>query len=179
MMRSCSGIRYLKPEIAQEIIAKGGNLKNGYPGSAHTVTGAAGLHFKQKPTHPLMEYAIHNLFFRLAGELTPPTELVRFEVDGKKMYPVLISTTASGITLKERLGTPLKLENPQQWARWTWMLLCSILTRPGDGRTSNYILDSQDNIFCIDNDISFVDPVVQKVVSQIHFCSALFCHLSR
>ena len=91
------------------------------------------------------------------------------------MYPVLISTTASGITLKERLEKPLNLDSPHQWARWTWMLLCSILTRPGDGRTSNYILDPQDNIFCIDNDISFVEPFVQKIVSQIHFCSALFC----
>ena len=176
MVRTSKGIRYLKPEIAREIIdTKSGDLKKGYDGSGHLVTSAAMLHFKQKPTHPLMEYAIHSLFFRLAGELTPPTELVRFEVDGRKPYPVLISATVPGETLKMRLETSLKLEKPQ-WARWTWMLLCSILTRPGDGRLSNYVMDPQDNIFCIDNDISFAEPFVQEFASsQVKFYSALFC----
>ena len=175
---SSRGIRYLKPEIIREILDDSGDLIDSYPESTHAHSVAkslAGLHFKQKPTHPLMEYAIHNLFFRLCGDLTPPTELVRLEVDGEKPYPVLISATVQGITLKKRLENPLELEKPQ-WARWTWMLLCSILTRPGDGRTSNYLLDFEDNIFCIDNDISFVVPVVKKSFScQIHFCSALFC----
>ena len=176
MVRSSQRIRYLRPEIAREIIdVTTNNLKNGYPGSGHPVTCAAGLHFKQKPSNPLMEYAIHSLLFRLSGELTPQTELVRFEVDGKKLYPVQVSTTVPGITLKKRLETPLKLEEPEQWARWTWMLLSSVLTRPGDGRLSNYILDSQDNVYCVDNDISFVEPVTQSFVSQVQFCSALFC----
>ena len=34
-----------------------------------------------------------------------------------------------------------------------------------------------DKIFCIDNDISFANPIVQKTFSScINFCSALFCH---
>ena len=87
-----------------------------------------------------MEYAIHNLFYRIAGDLTPSTELVRFEVDGGKPYPVLISTSIPGTTIKDRASLP-DLDNPQQWARWTWLLLCSILTRPGDGLPSNYVFD--------------------------------------
>ena len=175
-MISSQGERYLNPEIVREILDKNGSLKNGYPGSAHCVVSAGGLHFKQKPTHPLMEYAIHKLFFHLAGDLTPTTELVRFEVDGKKMYPVLVSTTVTGNTLKKRLSQPLELEGGRQWARWTWMLLCSFLVRIGDGRTSNYILDDQDNISCVDNDISFVELFTKKgFSSQVHFCCALFC----
>ena len=173
IVRTSRGIRYLTLEIAQKIIDT--QTKDGCPGSVHTVTSAAGLHFKQKPTHPLMEYAIHSLFFRLAGELTPPSELACFEVDGRKPYPVLISNTVSGQSLKQRVETPLKLEKPEQWARWTWMLLCSILTRPGAGNLSSYIVDPNDNIYCIDNEFSFIDPVVQKVGSQIHYCCALFC----
>ena len=169
---SLRGERFLKPEVILEIFDKTGGFKNGYPGSAHRVTSTRELHFKQKPTHPLMEYAIHNLCFRIAGEMTPATELIRFEVE-KRAFPVLISTTVQGTTLKTRL--PNKLENTQ-WARWTWMLLCSILTRPGDGRLSNYVLDLKDNIFCVDNDISFVEPFLKKgLVPQVNFCCVLFC----
>ena len=121
--------RYLKPDVVRAILDESGDLKKDYLGSAHRVTSTHNLHFKQKPTHPLMEYAIHNLFFRISGELTPATELVRFE-DGEKMYPVLISSTIPGKILKERIKDHFELEN-SQWARWTWMLLCSYFNSPG------------------------------------------------
>ncbi|KIC71194.1 hypothetical protein DB44_EH00010, partial [Candidatus Protochlamydia amoebophila] len=34
-------------------------------------------------THPLLEYAIHALTARIAGHLSPPTELARFEIEVK------------------------------------------------------------------------------------------------
>src|SRR5262249_10883706 len=37
---------------------------------------------------------------------------------------------------------------------------------------SNYVLDDDNSIFCIDNDVSFVEPLVDW---KIYFCSALFC----
>jgi NLR family CARD domain-containing protein 3 len=56
------------------------------------------------------------------------------------------------------------------------MFLCSLLTKPGDGRFSNYILDFHNLIYCIDNDIAFVEPVVRSAFFQkINFCSVLFC----
>ena len=106
--------------------------------------------------------------------MTPATELVRFEVDGESFFSVLISTSVEGETLKELQVKEFDL-GENQWTRWTWMLLACILTRPGDGRLSNYLLNEELNIFCVDNDISFVEPVFTKGSSHINFCSALFC----
>ena len=167
--------RYLKPGVVK--LDALGNIEAFYANTAHSVAPAWGgrLHFKQKPTHPLMEYAIHNLTSRLAGFLTPSTELLRFEVKGN-MYPVLVSETIPGITLRDALKLKPVLDRTQ----WTWLLLCAILTRPGDGRLSNYIADTADKnrIYCIDNDYSFVEPVVKGSLFQdqkVHFHSTLFC----
>ncbi len=55
--------------------------------------------------------------------------------------------------------------------------LCALLTLPGDGRFPNYVKERKTlRLFCIDNDISFVEPVTQSLFShQTHFNSALFC----
>ncbi|MFS8563935.1 MAG: hypothetical protein LVR00_06325, partial [Rhabdochlamydiaceae bacterium] len=169
--------RYLNnKEIINKILNSDGNIKQQHPGSAHSVASAEGLYFKQKPTHPLMEFAIHNLFSRLAGSLTPPSELVRFDIQlpGKTLsYPVLISQGIPGPTLKALEASP-SLQT-LDITRLTWFLLGSLLTRPGDGRLSNYVV--KDNLlFCIDNDLSFVEPVTQyRFSKEINFCSALFC----
>ncbi|MGZ6298272.1 MAG: putative nucleotidyltransferase substrate binding domain-containing protein, partial [Parachlamydiaceae bacterium] len=163
---------YLKPTVAQKLI-EGKNLKAQYDNSAHRVCRlqlqgerTIDLHFKQKPAHPLMEYAIHNLTSRIAGKLTPPTLLVRFEIGGQ-CVPILVSQTLSG-----SFPSPGQRLDSQQW---TWMLLASILTHPGDGRVSNYIVNGQ-KIYCVDNDISFVEPVVASTWGRkVQFCSALFC----
>jgi hypothetical protein len=167
---------YLKEDIIATITTPDGNIQQQHPGSAHCVAFAQGLYFKQKPTHPLMEFAIHNLFSRLAGSLTPPSELVRFDIQltGKTLsYPVLISQGIPGPTLKTLERDP-SLQT-LDITRLTWFLLGSLLTRPGDGRLSNYVV--KDNLlFCIDNDLSFVEPVTQyRFSKEINFCSALFC----
>ncbi|WP_226996191.1 hypothetical protein [Candidatus Protochlamydia sp. W-9] len=168
--------RYLRQEVSEQILEGTGNLKRQYKNSAHPVASASyegyHLHFKQKPTHPLLEYAIHALTARIAGHLSPPTELARFEVDikGKTwIYPVLISKTIQGQTLENAE----KLDAKQL----TWACLCALLTRPGDGRFPNYVVEEEtQRIFCVDNDISFVEPVIHYVVGhRVHFSSALFC----
>ncbi|MGZ6330320.1 MAG: putative nucleotidyltransferase substrate binding domain-containing protein [Parachlamydiaceae bacterium] len=165
---------YLKPRVIENLM-QGKELKSQYNNSAHRVCRlqfqrdrktTIDLHFKQKPAHPLMEYAIHNLTSRIAGKLTPPTLLVRFQIGGQ-CVPILISQTLSGSA-----PTPGQPLDSQQW---TWMLLSTILTHPGDGRVSNYVVQEQ-KLYCVDNDISFVEPVVSSVRGRkVQFCSALFC----
>ncbi|MGZ3632885.1 MAG: putative nucleotidyltransferase substrate binding domain-containing protein [Parachlamydiaceae bacterium] len=165
---------YLKPRVIEKLI-EGKGLRAQYENSAHRVCHLElqrhvetiiDLHFKQKPTHPLMEYAIHNLTSRIAGKLTPPTLLVRFQMEGR-CVPILISQTISG-----SYPTPGQPLDSQQW---TWMLLSTLLTHPGDGRVSNYIVEEQ-KIYSVDNDISFVEPVVSDFWGRtVQFCSALFC----
>lgn len=174
---------FLKDDIARQIFDENGDIKRQYK-SAHSVAKASfvddkgieyTLHFKQKPIHPMMEYAVHSLSGRIGGHLTPSTQLARFEVKGKKKaYPVLISQTVHGSTLqeKEKEGYIGWLD-PEQF---TWACLAAILTRPGDGRLTNYVVQKDtDRIFCVDNDISFLEPITTSFLSKtINFTSALF-----
>ncbi len=153
---------YLKP--AFNILDVNGNIKPQYKNCAHNVCAAGGFHFKQKPAHPLMEYAIFSLTSRIAGKLTPASTLVRFDVKGKS-YPVLISETIPGSYWENQKPEIKQL---------TRMLLAAILTRPGDGRISNYVLDNG-MLYCVDNDICFVEPLTKEWGSRtVQFCSALF-----
>ena len=172
---------YLKPEFVNQILDRDGNIKREYNNSLHRVCRLRNepgidLHFKQKPNHPLMEYAIHDLTSRLTGEKTPPSELLRFEVtirDKTKVYPVLVSQTIPGKNLKEIL-----LENPRYKPDskcLTRMVLNAICIRPGDGRSSNFVVNG-DQLCCIDNDVAFVEPIVRSgAYRNTNFCSILFC----
>ncbi|WP_079979327.1 hypothetical protein, partial [Candidatus Protochlamydia sp. R18] len=167
--------KYLRQDVCEQILGETGDLKKQYESRHHVATASYGeyqLHFKQKPTHPLLEYAIHALTARIAGHLSPPTQLARFEVEvkGKKrIYPVLISKTIQGQTLQN--------ENQLDVKQLTWACLCAVLTRPGDGRFSNYVVEEKtQRIFCVDNDVSFVEPVIHHSFGhKVHFSSALFC----
>ncbi|MGZ6298680.1 MAG: DUF4116 domain-containing protein, partial [Parachlamydiaceae bacterium] len=167
--------RFLRHSFVKKIM-EDLDLKQEYTNSSHRVCrlqyGVHDLHLKQTPSNPLMEYAIHSLVSRIAGEYTPPTHLVRFDVEQqgrKKSYPVLISQTIPGESLK----TAWPKATPNR--SYTWNLLAAILTKPQDGRLPNYILRKQE-IFCIDNDLSFVEPVTSfGLFRTVHFSAAPFC----
>ncbi|MBA3237614.1 MAG: hypothetical protein H0T62_04595 [Parachlamydiaceae bacterium] len=168
--------RYLKPCFIKQIM-DGENIRSMYDNSAHNVSFInEGLHFKQKPAHPLLEYAIHNLTSRIAGQLTPPSLLIRFDVHtkgGKRSYPLLLSQTIPGENLKDVWQ---KIQTSPPSPLFTWTLLCSILTKPGGGRLSNYIFDKEQNLHCVNNDLSFVEPVISSSFSRrVYFCCVLFC----
>ena len=165
---------YLKSEFVNQILDRDGNIKREYNNSRHRVCplrndSGIDLHFKQKPNHPLMEYAIHDLTSRLTGEETPSSELLRFEVtiNGKNIvYPVLVSQTIPGENLKEVLAKdPRYKPDPKCLTR---MLLNAICIRPGDGRASNFVVND-DQLYCIDNDVAFVEPIVRDVIFRVSF----------
>lgn len=169
---SSTGFRFINPSIVQEILDGEGDLKIHSPINTYRAAFTHGFNFKQSPPYPLMEYAIYELFSKFTDNLSPPNELVRFEIDGgEKIYPVLISKEIKGITLNEGWQN-FDLNNQAIWAKWSWLLLVSILIRPGDGRPSNYILDSDNFIHSTDNQISFVELIRNN---QIQFACSLFC----
>lgn len=180
----CEG--YLNPRVIEQLqLDAHGNIGRFYKDASHAVApvslGGTQLHFKQYPLNPWMEYAVYCLMHRVAGPLSPATKLVRLEVvrgSSLKVFPVQVSRTVEGQTLKDQLGLESwdQLEDSQK-ARWTWLFLCSILTAPGDGRNSNYVIDFQGAIFCIDNEISFVEPVLSTVLGKtVAFGAAPFCY---
>lgn len=169
---------YLKPSLIDEIIDSG-NIKSMIKDSRHPIARLKykdyDFHFKEKPAHPLMHYAVHHLLALIAKRnLSPDMLFVRFNVNHqgeKKSYPVLISETL--------IGNDLKSSSPQDidLASLTWTLLGSILTRPGDGVYSKYMVDNQKNLYCINHEASFVEPTVRYsflYTSPIYFCAAPF-----
>jgi hypothetical protein len=164
---------YLQPHYIAHLLTPQEDIQSQYSGSLHNVCSLKDLHFKQKPFHPLMEYAVYSFTSRLMGVATAPTILAKIQINGKKTYPVLISQTIPGQNLK----TVLK-ENPHftpQNDHFTWAVLIDILLRPGDKKANNHIVNSQNQLICIDNDISFVEPVISKgLIKTVNFCSILF-----
>lgn len=189
---------YLKPAVIKAIIQEKdedeaykdkegkpikrfkGDIKHNFQKSIHHVAkykeGTLDLHFKQTPLDPLRQKGVGSLTGRTGGYMTPTTELVSFKVEGRAdPYPVLISETIDGVDLSETSDKQPEIDDDS----WTWWILCSILTRPGDGLFPNFKVKDK-NIFDVDNEISFIEPVTEEEmgrskVKKIRFCSALFC----
>lgn len=166
--------RYLKFDLIN-MIMDGGDIRKTYDTSAHRVCRFSFkgfvFHFKQNPLNPLMEYAVHNLISRMGGQITPTSLLVRFDIftaESKKSFPVLISQTIEG----ERLSEGWRTIEPN--ASYTWNLISAILTRPGKGNFSQYMIDNAGNLYCVDNSQCFVD----LGENPSNFCAAPFSVLS-
>lgn len=173
-------LRFLKEEAARKILDRGGKIAPNYK-SRHFVSRldleGLSLHFKMEPSHPLIEWALFDLYFRVCGQLSPPSLLVRFNVtaEGKTFnYPVVVSETMPFENLSEKIGTGENFSNFDR-KQWSWLILCSILLSVGDGHLSNYLIDSKGRIFCVDNDLAFVKPIDSGWIStKVNFACALF-----
>ena len=65
-----------------------------------------------------MEYAISKLFDRIAGRLTPTTEIVRCEIfNGENIIalPLLVTEVIDGVPLRKCVAIK---DFSQSWARW-------------------------------------------------------------
>ena len=120
----------------------------------------------------MIEHAVYSLTNRIAGKGVPPSTLVRFDVkrSGKEIYyPVLVSQTVEGTPLKEVAKGPFDNRH------LTHLQLLGLITRPGDGRASNFVVRGG-VIYSVDNDVSFGEPIVQEGWSKvIYFKSILYC----
>ncbi|MCB1115478.1 MAG: hypothetical protein KDK71_03315 [Chlamydiia bacterium] len=97
--------------------------------------------------------------YRLFGHGTSCSELVEFVVSHPKKKPfrylVLVSETVPGTNLASVPQERLKL-NPINLSNF---FLSLPLILPGDMRPANFIVQN-DRLICVDNDVSFVKPVV-------------------
>lgn len=164
---------YLKQELIAELLDVNGDIQAYYAGTVHNVCPLGNLHFKQKPFQPLMEYAAYTFAARVVGVCTPPTILAKIQIDDKKTYPVLISHTVHGKNLREILKN--KPNYTPENTYFTWQVLLDLLLRPGDKKANNHIVNFANQIVCVDNDISFVEPLMKEGISKtVNFCSILF-----
>ena len=185
---------YLKTTQVNELLSQHLHIKKKYkdPSSekSHNVMQLKGdgfdLHFKEMPSQPMMEFAMHDITSRLCGSGTTPTRLVHFVItrgQHKIDYPVLVSMTISGRRLSDipeviTEGTTLQSATPTlgiDERSFTWMMIRAILIKPGDERRSNWILDAQNRLHCVDNDIALVETIVRTRLGmqQIFFKTLL------
>jgi hypothetical protein len=176
--------RYLHPKVAEQIIdPQTHRIIRKETNSRHAVSplnwNGIQLHFKDRPDHPGIEYAVYSLTSKIAPFAIPTTTLVKFTPPHKAPYPVLISKTIPGKTLEELFAQKESLQslNQEQVSR---LLIASLLTIPLDGRPSNYILKEEtQEIFCIDNDASFGDPFnKERIFTSILFLLDEISHIS-
>jgi Ran GTPase-activating protein (RanGAP) involved in mRNA processing and transport len=176
--------RFLSPVIANAILDKDLNIKKYYKNSFHRVSPIRfeehSLHIKQLPTQPLSDYAIDIFTRRITGRGTVANTLARLTVTAGKRncyYPVLISGTAQGETLRDQLkdNPNLNIEN----ASYTALILVALLTFPGDATSRNFIVGKDKELTFIDLDQHFVEPIVKKLslsgLNKVQFCHILFC----
>ena len=91
-----------------------------------------------------------------------------------KISPVLASQTVTGRGLKEVLTQTVTPKFNQD--QLTEMLFLGLLTRPGDAKASNFIYTDTNQVVSIDNDVSFVEPLVKTSTGQtVNFSSILHC----
>jgi hypothetical protein len=101
---------------------------------------------------------------------------IRNTAGNVEKYPVLITETIEGDTLREIPNAVDRLiSNGVANDSLSWLLILSILTKPGDGRHSNYLVNSSEDIFCVDNENSFVEPLCRgKLWNSLQFSTVLF-----
>ena len=186
--------RYLKPEIIEQIIEpeclaqqKASQIKfvlqRQFPASLHRVAKAKtkeghSLHFKERPTHPCMEFAVTSLMYRLFGHGAPPLCLAKFTIEGlpdgeEFSTAVMISLTEKGDTLTDLIKKDTrKIQALKKQKQFSEMLISQLLLMPSDAHSSNFIA-TRDGLVCIDNEASFI-PIKKPDSKDILFKSHLF-----
>lgn len=146
----------------------------------HKVVSYAGIHFKQDPYAPGIEFMVDSLNKLIAGQGSPPSTLLKiWEEDSqgehKQSRVFLASKSVPGQNLQYLLSHQpqylLKI-NPYNFSA---MIISGLLINPQDGKPDNYmvqfsskkqldgsiVIDSVD-IIGIDNDIAFSPPIIKR-----------------
>ena len=195
--------RYLHPSLVNALLdeeaqqkALNGQLENGqstlwlkrhYPKSLHRVVPlsmAAGksLHFKERPTHTSMEFAVVSLLNRLFGRGVTPSILARLtiELPNGQAYPtaVAISLSQNGKTLSELIKQPsFQTDHRFDPEQYSEQLISHVLILPTDAHGGNFLVNEQNphQLIALDLEASFV-PLRLGNTKEIDFVSELFCH---
>lgn len=198
--------RYLKPEYVKQLfdpsflraVARGDLqentllLKRQYPTSLHRVvkvqTAEGALHFKERPTHAAMEFAIVSLFYRCFGRGVVPSVMAKVELissNGESFTTaVAISLTQEGELLSALTKEPDFIsKNRVDPEQMTEQLIGHVMILPSDAHGSNLMI-SQGQLVSFDLEASFIpmrlDEVdfISKLLcdSRVSFVSELFCH---
>ncbi len=138
------------------------------------------LYFKKLPELPGLEEATGGLMRRLFGHGAPHTELIRFQ-----NVPIQISQGIKGKTLaelfeEENYEASLRKISPSSVSA---LILGAMLTNPEDGKPGNYVLAEDHQLWCVDNDHSFVKGFIREkpysgvksTVPVVQVKTVLFC----
>jgi tetratricopeptide (TPR) repeat protein len=184
-----SGRGYLSPVATSQIFSPSGKIIKMNQYGRHIVSkikiNKQAIYVKFFPELPGVEEAIRMLAVQLFGGCTAQSELFRFQDRDGQIYSILMSQEVPGQNLHEVLMNRrddflMKLDS----YRFTQLFFLSLLVNPEDGKPDNYILSpyiSKDckasyQIICIDNDHSFVPPIVkEKGARKIQVKTIVYC----
>lgn len=159
-------------------------LKRQYPNSLHRVVKletkqGEGIHFKERPTHATIEFAIVSLFYRFFGRGVTPSVMSKVQIacpDGSSfLTAVAISLSQEGTTLNElaqQPDFPSRAINPEELSE---QQISHLMILPSDARGPNMMVTHLGQFVSLDLEASFV-PVRLNNSREVSFISELFCH---
>ena len=144
------------------------------------------LYFKERPTHPCMEFAVTSLLHRMFGRGATPRILacltLRLPKCKKEVVTcVEISLSVTGVTLEKHIENltakgekyaKVELNHLKSNQSFSEMLVAQLLLLPPDAFARNFIVGDRE-VCCIDNEASFV-PIRKATSREISFNTDLF-----
>jgi hypothetical protein len=190
-----TGWRILSPEAVQALmLSEQGSHSDTVHGS-HTIRVYQHIHWKYDPEAPGIEYQVKQLDQLLFEQGIPETRLLKIE-QGEKVHACLGSKTVEGEDLLFILEEHPEYLEKLDLDNFGALVILGLLTDPGDAKPDNFIGKfiltpdgreiSQLRLMSIDNDISFIPPIIQRYkgksgveqFTEIRNCLYFFPHMN-
>ncbi|MEM7175553.1 MAG: ankyrin repeat domain-containing protein, partial [Chlamydiota bacterium] len=160
--------RLLNAEAQRLLLVK--KEKNNTQYGTHFVQSYNGIHWKQDPHAPGVEYMVHSLNTLIKSSLSPITELVKIK-QGQSCFIYQTSQTIEGESLDFILRSNPRLIDKIDPHNFSSMCTLGLIIDPQDAKPDNYMAKlivntKKEVVSCslvgIDNDIAFVNPIIEN-----------------
>lgn len=151
------------PEKILKIVSKNedGEYKRENKTGSHPVISLDDIHYKieteDKPLRPGYEYAAYLFQKMLVGGGISPSFLLALELSREEKVFIQASKTIVGETFQSVFSDFSSAEKPRKLNHESLskLMFSSFLLCPTDGKADNYIINNENEIYAIDNDLSF------------------------
>ncbi|KYQ88296.1 ankyrin repeat-containing protein [Tieghemostelium lacteum] len=140
---------------------------------------SSGLHFKKDPYSAGIEFAASQLQNLICESICPESNLIKIEREPGSFDYYLATKTIHGYNLAN-YSNDKNIINLIDHYNFSGLVISSFLTRPGDAKPDNFIIDIQlspsdssiietVHLYGIDNDISFYNSTINSNNNRLHY----------
>ncbi|KYQ88291.1 ankyrin repeat-containing protein [Tieghemostelium lacteum] len=140
---------------------------------------SSGLHFKKDPYSAGIEFAASQLQNLICESICPESNLIKIEREPGSFDYYLATKTIHGYNLAN-YSNDKNIINLIDHYNFSGLVISSFLTRPGDAKPDNFIIDIQlspsdssiietVHLYGIDNDISFYNSTINSNKNRLHY----------